>query len=144
MSYAGVVTAGVLGNFVGSIIAYYADVRGGRRLLERYGKYVMFNVYLPKMTELKPGDYEAEVSLLGQTGSKASRYDFQVSQATYIQAKTNRRIHNVQEKPNRHPIFFIVREVVAITLSGLIVLMGIRKLGQAKMKRNIKRDDPHL
>lgn len=43
MSSVGVVAAGVLGNLVGSIIAYFVGIRGGRKLLERYGKYVRFN-----------------------------------------------------------------------------------------------------
>jgi membrane protein DedA with SNARE-associated domain len=43
MSYWGVVAAGVFGNLVGSLIAYYVGAWGGRRLLERYGKYVLFN-----------------------------------------------------------------------------------------------------
>lgn len=43
MSYWGVVIAGVLGNVVGSIIAYYIGAWGGRRLLARYGKYILFN-----------------------------------------------------------------------------------------------------
>ncbi|SEM54184.1 DedA family protein [Paenibacillus sp. OV219] len=43
MSYVGVVVAGVLGNVVGSVIAYFVGSRGGRKLLERYGKYVLFN-----------------------------------------------------------------------------------------------------
>ncbi len=43
MSYWQVVLAGVLGNVTGSIIAYYVGVRGGRKWLARYGKYVLFN-----------------------------------------------------------------------------------------------------
>ncbi|MFC5649475.1 DedA family protein [Paenibacillus solisilvae] len=41
MSYTEVVFAGVLGNLIGSIIAYYVGLRGGRVLIERYGKYVL-------------------------------------------------------------------------------------------------------
>jgi len=41
MSYVEVVAAGVIGNLVGSIAAYYVGKRGGRRLIERYGKYVL-------------------------------------------------------------------------------------------------------
>ncbi|AZN41103.1 DedA family protein [Paenibacillus albus] len=43
MTYAEVVIAGVVGNVVGSVIAYYIGAFGGRALLERYGKYVLFN-----------------------------------------------------------------------------------------------------
>lgn len=43
MTYAEVVIAGVVGNVVGSVIAYYLGAFGGRTLLERYGKYVLFN-----------------------------------------------------------------------------------------------------
>ncbi|REE91614.1 membrane protein DedA with SNARE-associated domain [Paenibacillus taihuensis] len=43
MTYAEVVLAGVAGNVVGSVIAYYIGAFGGRTLLERYGKYVLFN-----------------------------------------------------------------------------------------------------
>ncbi|RKP58184.1 DedA family protein [Cohnella endophytica] len=42
MSFAEVVAAGVVGNVIGSIIAYYIGLRGGKVLLERYGKYVLF------------------------------------------------------------------------------------------------------
>ncbi|PWW04775.1 membrane protein DedA with SNARE-associated domain [Paenibacillus cellulosilyticus] len=42
MTYWGVVAAGVFGNLVGSIIAYYIGALGGRRLLEQYGKYILF------------------------------------------------------------------------------------------------------
>ncbi|QHW33646.1 DedA family protein [Paenibacillus rhizovicinus] len=43
MSYLGIVAAGVLGNVAGSIIAYYAGAFGGRKVLDRYGKYVLIN-----------------------------------------------------------------------------------------------------
>jgi membrane protein DedA with SNARE-associated domain len=36
-----VVTAGVMGNLVGSWIAYWVGLRTGRALLDRYGKYVL-------------------------------------------------------------------------------------------------------
>jgi membrane protein DedA with SNARE-associated domain len=42
MSYIEVVMAGVIGNLIGSIIAYYVGKRRGRGLIERYGKYVLF------------------------------------------------------------------------------------------------------
>lgn len=37
----GVTLAGAIGNVVGSIVAYYAGVWGGRPLVERYGPYVL-------------------------------------------------------------------------------------------------------
>lgn len=45
LSFAGVVAAGVIGNLIGSLIAYYVGATGGRRLLERYGKYILFNAH---------------------------------------------------------------------------------------------------
>ena len=35
--------AGVIGNIVGSMLAYYVGSRGGRPLLRRYGKYILFS-----------------------------------------------------------------------------------------------------
>lgn len=43
ISFWPVVIAGVLGNVVGSLIAYYVGSRGGRPLLAKYGKYVFFS-----------------------------------------------------------------------------------------------------
>ena len=37
----GVTLAGAIGNVVGSIVAYYAGVWGGRPFVERYGPYVL-------------------------------------------------------------------------------------------------------
>jgi membrane protein DedA with SNARE-associated domain len=42
MSFVEVVVAGVVGNVVGSVIAYFVGLLGGRAILERYGKYVLF------------------------------------------------------------------------------------------------------
>ncbi|CAM3434978.1 DedA family protein [Paenibacillus lupini] len=42
MSWREVAIAGVLGNVAGSVMAYYVGVLGGRKLLNRYGKYVLF------------------------------------------------------------------------------------------------------
>lgn len=42
MSWQEVAIAGVLGNVAGSVFAYYVGVLGGRKLLNRYGKYVLF------------------------------------------------------------------------------------------------------
>lgn len=36
-----VALAGAVGNVLGSIVAYYAGLWGGRRLIERYGRYVL-------------------------------------------------------------------------------------------------------
>lgn len=38
-----VVLAGTFGNLVGSLLAYYIGLRGGRPLIERYGKYILIN-----------------------------------------------------------------------------------------------------
>lgn len=37
------IVAGVLGNLVGSLIAYYVGKAGGRPFLRRYGKYILFS-----------------------------------------------------------------------------------------------------
>jgi membrane protein DedA with SNARE-associated domain len=37
----GVTLAGALGNVVGSVVAYYAGIYGGRSFMERYGPYVL-------------------------------------------------------------------------------------------------------
>ncbi|EUJ55999.1 DedA family protein [Listeria fleischmannii FSL S10-1203] len=37
-----VVLAGILGNLVGSLIAYYIGKAGGRALVLKYGKYIFF------------------------------------------------------------------------------------------------------
>ncbi|WP_336771080.1 DedA family protein [Paenibacillus sp. MMO-58] len=42
LSWQAVVIAGVLGNVAGSIIAYYVGALGGRKVLDKYGKYVFF------------------------------------------------------------------------------------------------------
>jgi len=44
-SYWGAVTAGVVGNTAGSLIAYAIGAYGGRPLLERYGKYVLISAH---------------------------------------------------------------------------------------------------
>lgn len=38
-----VVVAGTLGNLIGSIIAYWVGVIGGRPFIEKYGKYILMN-----------------------------------------------------------------------------------------------------
>jgi membrane protein DedA with SNARE-associated domain len=40
-SMVGVTLAGAVGNVLGSIVAYYAGVRGGRPFVERYGPYML-------------------------------------------------------------------------------------------------------
>lgn len=42
ISWQAVVIAGVLGNVAGSVIAYYVGALGGRKVLNKYGKYVFF------------------------------------------------------------------------------------------------------
>lgn len=41
MSLVGITVVGVLGNVLGSLIAYFVGSLGGRPLLEKYGKYVL-------------------------------------------------------------------------------------------------------
>lgn len=44
-TYAGAVIAGVVGNTIGSLIAYAIGAYGGRPLLVRYGKYVLISAH---------------------------------------------------------------------------------------------------
>jgi len=44
-SYWGAVAAGVVGNTLGSVVAYTVGAYGGRPLLERYGKYVLISMH---------------------------------------------------------------------------------------------------
>lgn len=41
LSLIGVTIIGTLGNLIGSIITYYVGLKGGRPLLEKYGKYIL-------------------------------------------------------------------------------------------------------
>ncbi|MHB1683750.1 MAG: DedA family protein [Bacilli bacterium] len=43
IGFTAAVFAGVIGNIVGSALAYYVGSRGGRPLLRRYGKYILFS-----------------------------------------------------------------------------------------------------
>jgi len=43
MSILGATIAGTLGNILGSWIAYWIGIRGGRRVLLKYGKYILFS-----------------------------------------------------------------------------------------------------
>jgi len=44
-SYWGAVSAGVLGNTLGSLLSYWVGRAGGRPLLERYGRYVLIGAH---------------------------------------------------------------------------------------------------
>ncbi|MDP9245414.1 MAG: DedA family protein [Chloroflexota bacterium] len=44
-SYWGAVVAGVVGNTLGSLVAYAVGAYGGRPLLERYGRYVLISMH---------------------------------------------------------------------------------------------------
>lgn len=44
-TYPGAVVAGVVGNTVGSLVAYAVGVHGGRPLLERWGRYVLISTH---------------------------------------------------------------------------------------------------
>lgn len=43
MTFSGIVIAGVLGNLLGSWIAYFVGSIGGRPFLEKYGKYFLIS-----------------------------------------------------------------------------------------------------
>ena len=43
MSFVIIVILGTLGNVLGSLLAYYIGFRGGRPLIERYGKYIFLS-----------------------------------------------------------------------------------------------------
>ncbi|MCY0876693.1 MAG: DedA family protein [Firmicutes bacterium] len=43
IAFAPAVVAGIVGNVVGAMIAYYVGSRGGRVFLQRYGKYIFFS-----------------------------------------------------------------------------------------------------
>lgn len=43
LSLIGITIAGTLGNLLGSLITYYIGLKGGRPLLEKYGKYVLIS-----------------------------------------------------------------------------------------------------
>lgn len=43
MTLWGITLAGALGNLFGSLIAYYAGLKGGKPLLEKYGKYFLIS-----------------------------------------------------------------------------------------------------
>lgn len=51
LSFAEVAIAGIAGNLIGSLIAYYAGMAGGRRLLDKYGKYILLNEHHLKQAE---------------------------------------------------------------------------------------------
>ena len=41
MTLIGITIVGAFGNFIGSLIAYFVGLKGGRPLLEKYGKYLL-------------------------------------------------------------------------------------------------------
>ena len=41
LNFVWIVIIGTLGNLVGSLIAYYVGLKGGRPILEKYGKYIL-------------------------------------------------------------------------------------------------------
>ncbi|MHA6529547.1 DedA family protein [Paenibacillus sp. BAC0078] len=51
LSFVEVVVAGVVGNLIGSMIAYYVGRAGGRRLLDKYGKYILLNAHHMEQAE---------------------------------------------------------------------------------------------
>lgn len=57
---------GALGSAVGSSIAYYIGKKGGRLLVERYGRYVLISKHDLDLTEKFFNKFEAWAILLGQ------------------------------------------------------------------------------
>ncbi|MDH6369909.1 membrane protein DedA with SNARE-associated domain [Paenibacillus sp. PastF-3] len=51
LTFMEVAVAGIFGNLIGSIIAYYIGKAGGRRLLEKYGKYILLNEHHLEQSE---------------------------------------------------------------------------------------------
>lgn len=51
LSFTEVAVAGIAGNLIGSMIAYYVGIVGGRRLLEKYGKYILLNEHHLEQSE---------------------------------------------------------------------------------------------
>jgi len=43
LGFAGVVASGTLGNLCGSCLAYYIGLKGGRPLIEKYGRYIFLS-----------------------------------------------------------------------------------------------------
>lgn len=50
-TFAGVVAASTLGSLFGSLISYWMGAKGGRAVVERYGKYLFLNVHHLEATE---------------------------------------------------------------------------------------------
>ncbi|MBY3624130.1 DedA family protein [Acinetobacter sp. CUI P1] len=51
LTFMEVAVAGIFGNLLGSVIAYYIGKAGGRRLLEKYGKYILMNEHHLEQSE---------------------------------------------------------------------------------------------
>ncbi|MBI5413768.1 DedA family protein [Candidatus Peregrinibacteria bacterium] len=45
MNFIGAVLAGTFGNLAGSLLAYWIGIKGGRPLIEKYGKYVLISLH---------------------------------------------------------------------------------------------------
>lgn len=61
-----VVLAGILGNLVGSLIAYYIGKAGGRALVLKYGKYIFLNVNHLDKAEIWFNRYGASAVFFGR------------------------------------------------------------------------------
>lgn len=51
LSFVEVAVAGIVGNLIGSIIAFFVGRFGGRRLLDKYGKYILLNAHHLEQSE---------------------------------------------------------------------------------------------
>jgi membrane protein DedA with SNARE-associated domain len=66
MTLWGITLAGTLGNLAGSLIAYYIGLKGGRPLLEKYGKYILITKSKLNLADEWFEKYGHEAVLIGR------------------------------------------------------------------------------
>ncbi len=66
MTLWGITLVGSLGNLFGSLIAYYLGLKGGRPLLEKYGKYILISKSKLNMADEWFEKYGHEAVLIGR------------------------------------------------------------------------------
>lgn len=66
MTLWGITLVGALGNLFGSLIAYYVGLKGGRPLLEKYGKYILISKSKLNMADEWFEKYGHETVLIGR------------------------------------------------------------------------------